>query len=175
MTKKADAGRLSDTERSAFLSSMRRTAAPQPARTAAVAAPVRDVSFETLPGFKMLKTQRAAADLLGLTNPFYQTHATRAGAQSIIGNRPVVNFASYDYLGLNGHPEITAAVAEAAAEWGTSVSASRLTAGERPSTSSSRRNSPRFMRPRTRWSSSAAMPQCLDHRGLADAEGSRDP
>lgn len=132
MTKKADAGRLSDTERSAFLSSMRRTAAPQPARTAAVAAPVRDVSFETLPGFKMLKTQRAAADLLGLSNPFYQTHATRAGAQSIIGNRPVVNFASYDYLGLNGHPEITAAVAEAAAEWGTSVSASRLTAGERP-------------------------------------------
>ena len=42
-----------------------------------------------------------------------------------------VNFASYDYLGLNGHPEITRAVGDATAEWGTSVSASRITAGER--------------------------------------------
>jgi 8-amino-7-oxononanoate synthase len=43
-----------------------------------------------------------------------------------------LNFASYDYLGLNSRPEITDAVCEAVARWGTSVSASRLTAGERP-------------------------------------------
>jgi 8-amino-7-oxononanoate synthase len=42
-----------------------------------------------------------------------------------------VNFASYDYLGFNGRSEITKAVAEAAETWGTSVSASRITAGER--------------------------------------------
>ncbi|KAE9421951.1 hypothetical protein Angca_008702, partial [Angiostrongylus cantonensis] len=41
------------------------------------------------------------------------------------------NFASYDYLGLNGHPEILEAVAEATREFGTSVSASRISAGER--------------------------------------------
>ena len=56
----------------------------------------------------------------------------RAGATSVIAGRPVVNFASYDYLGFNGHPAITQAVAAAAEQWGTSVSASRITAGERP-------------------------------------------
>ena len=132
MTKKPAADRLSDSERSAFLSSMRRTSAPQPARAAAVATPVRDVSFETMPAFRMLKTQRAAADMLGIGNPFYLTHEVRAGARTVIGGQAMLNFASYDYLGLNGHPEISAAVAQAAQDWGTSVSASRLTAGERP-------------------------------------------
>ncbi|GGF80244.1 8-amino-7-oxononanoate synthase [Azorhizobium oxalatiphilum] len=132
MSKKTDAGRLTGSERADFLTSMRKTAAPAAPRATAVAAPTRDVSFETLPGFRMLKTQRAAADMLGLANPFYQTHTARAGARSVIDQKPVANFASYDYLGLNGHPEITAAVADAAGTWGTSVSASRLTAGERP-------------------------------------------
>ncbi|MGU3495274.1 aminotransferase class I/II-fold pyridoxal phosphate-dependent enzyme [Xanthobacteraceae bacterium A53D] len=111
---------------------MRKTAVATPARPAAVAAPVRDVAFDTLPGFRMMKTQRAAADMLGLRNPFYNLHEDRAGARTRMGGQSLLNFASYDYLGLNGHPEITAAVAEAAGTWGTSVSASRLTAGERP-------------------------------------------
>jgi 8-amino-7-oxononanoate synthase len=55
----------------------------------------------------------------------------RAGAHSQIAGQKLVNFASYDYLGLNGHPEITEAVTKATAIWGTSVSASRITAGER--------------------------------------------
>ena len=79
----------------------------------------------------MFKTQRAAADVLGIANPFYRRHEAKAGAHSVIGNQPVLNFASYDYLGLNGHPEITQAVSDVAREWGTSVSASRITAGER--------------------------------------------
>ena len=89
------------------------------------------MSFESLPAYQMLSTQRAMADGLGLRFPFYRTHAARAGARSVVDGHPVVNFASYDYLGLNGHPEITDAVADATATWGTSVSASRITAGER--------------------------------------------
>jgi 7-keto-8-aminopelargonate synthetase-like enzyme len=85
-----------------------------------------------LPGFKTLKTQRAFGDLLGVGNPFYRQHDERAGASTLIGQQRLLNFASYDYLGLNGHPEITEAVTQAARDWGTSVSASRVTAGERP-------------------------------------------
>jgi 8-amino-7-oxononanoate synthase len=43
-----------------------------------------------------------------------------------------VNFASYDYLGLNQHPKVVAAAKGAIESFGTSVSASRIVAGERP-------------------------------------------
>ncbi len=95
------------------------------------AAASREMSFESLPAYKMLRSQRGMADALGLRFPFYRTHDARAGARSVIDSQPVVNFASYDYLGLNGHPEIAEAVAVATRDWGTSVSASRITAGER--------------------------------------------
>jgi 8-amino-7-oxononanoate synthase len=91
----------------------------------------RDLSFESLPAYQQLKTQRAMADALKIGMPFYRPHEARAGAQSVIAGRKVVNFASYDYLGLNGHPDITQAVTRAVETWGTSVSASRITAGER--------------------------------------------
>ena len=135
MSRDAGTNRLSSAERGALLDKMRKGSPKADAAAARVAAPAEpkrwNTGFDTLPGYAQLKTQRAAADVLGLSNPFYREHAARAGATSVIGNRPVVNFASYDYLGLNGHPEITEAVAAAAAEWGTSVSASRITAGER--------------------------------------------
>ncbi|MFG1286124.1 aminotransferase class I/II-fold pyridoxal phosphate-dependent enzyme [Xanthobacter versatilis] len=125
-------GRLSDDEFERLMAEMK---APTPA--AAPKAPERadhrpQTAFETLPRFTELRTQRAAAELLGLESPYHRVHEMRAGAVSRIDGREVVNFASYDYLGLNGDPRITRAVAEAAAQWGTSVSSSRLSAGERP-------------------------------------------
>ncbi len=128
--------RLSADKKAALLDAMRKApAATQPEAKAASAPAIRrssyDTGFESLPGYQMMKTQRAVGDAMGLANPFYRRHEARAGARSVIGNNAVVNFASYDYLGLNGHPEITEAVSKAAAKWGTSVSASRITAGER--------------------------------------------
>jgi 8-amino-7-oxononanoate synthase len=43
-----------------------------------------------------------------------------------------INFASYDYLGLGGHPKVREAAVEAARDWGVSANASRLVGGERP-------------------------------------------
>ena len=45
--------------------------------------------------------------------------------------RPYINFSSYDYLGLNGHPKIVAAAEAAIRQYGTTVSASRMVSGER--------------------------------------------
>ncbi len=117
-----------------MLASMRRTGTAAQGDRTAEARPQKsfDASFESLPGFKSMKTQRAFGDMLGIGNPFYRQHDARAGAETTIGNHQLLNFASYDYLGLNGHPEITEAVEKAARDWGTSVSASRITAGERP-------------------------------------------
>jgi 8-amino-7-oxononanoate synthase len=88
--------------------------------------------FESLPGMQELKLQRSLADVVGLPNPFFKLHETRAGARTQIAGRGFDNYSSYDYLGLNGHPEVQAAAQEAIATYGTSCSASRLVAGERP-------------------------------------------
>ena len=85
--------------------------------------------FSTLPGMQELKVQRSAADLIGLANPFFRVHETRAGATTQIDGRLFTNFSSYDYLGLNGHPRVQAAAREAIEQFGTSCSASRLVAG----------------------------------------------
>ena len=87
--------------------------------------------FGSLPEYQLLKIQKAAGDLAGLENPFYRVHDVRAADTTSIAGRTLVNFASYDYLGLNGHPDVVAAAKNAIDQFGTSVSASRLTAGER--------------------------------------------
>ena len=87
--------------------------------------------FATLPGFQQMKIQKAAADLLGIKNPFFRAHDRRAGATTFIGGQEFLNFASYDYLGLNGHPDVLNAAKEAADRYGMSASASRVVSGER--------------------------------------------
>ena len=49
-----------------------------------------------------------------------------------LDGRPVVSFASNDYLGLAGHPDVAAAAQAAVARWGTGSGASRLVVGGRP-------------------------------------------
>ena len=46
--------------------------------------------------------------------------------------RPVVSFASNDYLGLTQHPEVVAAATEALARYGAGAGAARLIVGARP-------------------------------------------
>jgi 8-amino-7-oxononanoate synthase len=74
----------------------------------------------------------ATARRLGIDDPYFRVHQGIAGAETVIGGRACLNFASYDYLGLNGDPRVAAAAKAAIDRYGTSVSASRLVSGERP-------------------------------------------
>ena len=91
----------------------------------------KNFDFGTLPEYEMLKLQKAAGEIAEIENPYYRLHDGRAAETTSLDGRQVVNFSSYDYVGLNGHAEITAAAKAAIDRFGTSVSASRLTAGER--------------------------------------------
>jgi 8-amino-7-oxononanoate synthase len=91
----------------------------------------REFDFTTLPEYEILKIWKAVGDLTRIGNPFYRLHDGRAGNTTSIDGRIITNFSSYDYLGLNGHPDVVAAAKAAIDSFGTSVSASRLSAGER--------------------------------------------
>jgi 8-amino-7-oxononanoate synthase len=88
--------------------------------------------FTTLPGYSELRLQRSIGEKLGLENPYFRMQQGRNGSRAEIAGRTLLNFSSYDYLGLNGHPEISAAAKAAIDRYGISCSASRHVAGERP-------------------------------------------
>jgi 8-amino-7-oxononanoate synthase len=85
----------------------------------------------TLPGSRELGLVMAAADYLGISDPFFRTHDGIAGAEAVIDGERYANFASYDYLALNGDPRIIDAAKMAIDRYGTTVSASRAISGER--------------------------------------------
>jgi 8-amino-7-oxononanoate synthase len=89
-------------------------------------------SFADLSAYKFIVKHRELGRLFGIPDPFYKCHGVRVGSQTEIDGQNYVNFASYDYLGLNQHPAVMAAAKSAMERYGTSVSASRIVAGERP-------------------------------------------
>ncbi len=91
----------------------------------------RSYDFRSLPEYETIKLTRAVGSITGIRDPYYRLHDGRAADTTSIDGRQVVNFCSYDYVGLNGHPEIARAAIDAIERYGTSVSASRLSAGER--------------------------------------------
>jgi 8-amino-7-oxononanoate synthase len=90
------------------------------------------LDFNNLPGYAEQRLLRAAASAMGLQNPYFLLHEGDAGVSTVIDGRRVINFSSYDYLGLNHHPAVRAAAHAAIDRYGVSASASRLVAGERP-------------------------------------------
>src|SRR5215468_3189270 len=92
----------------------------------------RRLNVAELEGFREIHMIREAAEFLGIADPFFRVHEGIAGAETVIGNSTYINFASYNYIGLNGHPEIASAAKAAIDRYGTSVSASRPVSGERP-------------------------------------------
>ncbi len=85
----------------------------------------------TWPEYRALQSRRQLLAAAEIVEPFFGLQDAVAGATTLIGGRRMTNFASYDYLGLSGHPLVVQAAQDAIARWGTSVSASRLVSGER--------------------------------------------
>jgi myxalamid-type polyketide synthase MxaB len=86
--------------------------------------------FDQMPEYLELQQDLQRVEALG--NPFFGMHEGVARDTTQMGGQWLINFASYNYLGLSGDPAVTEAAQEAIARYGTSVSASRVVAGERP-------------------------------------------
>lgn len=83
-------------------------------------------------GYKDLAMRLYAVDAMGLRQPYFDLHEGTARNTSMIGGREVVNFSSYNYIGLSGDERVITEVVDAIHKYGTSVSASRVASGERP-------------------------------------------
>src|SRR5271169_174326 len=100
--------------------------------TAAPDVPEQYTRFDLHPGYQQLRIIADGAARLGIAMPFFKNHEGIAGGRTRVGGREFLNFSSYNYLGLSGHPAISAAAKAAIDRYGTSVSASRAVSGERP-------------------------------------------
>jgi 8-amino-7-oxononanoate synthase len=88
--------------------------------------------FDQHPGYQQLRILNEGAARLGVGNPYFRAHEGVAGATTVINGETLLNYSSYNYLGLAGHPDINDATKAAIDRYGTSASASRLVSGERP-------------------------------------------
>jgi len=94
--------------------------------------PEQHYRFHLHPGYQQLRIINEGASRLNINSPFFKLHEGVAGASTQIGGQEYINYASYNYLGLSGHPEVSNAAKKAIDQYGTSVSASRIVSGERP-------------------------------------------
>ena len=87
--------------------------------------------LEKMPEFLRLQSMQQDIEDTGIRNPFFSVHQGRISDTTRIDGRELISYASYNYLGLSGHPDVNAAAKAAIDEFGTSVSASRIVSGEK--------------------------------------------
>ncbi len=80
-----------------------------------------------------VRLQRASEMIqnTGLRDPYFSVHEGRIADTTIVDGRELISFASYNYLGLSGHPDVNQSAKDAIDQFGTSVSASRIVSGEK--------------------------------------------
>lgn len=127
----SDASRAAARARLQEILAHREGARPAPAPEPAPE-PARAPAWERLPKLQAFRANRAWVEGTGLANAYFEPHQGVAGAETSLAGQRLHNFASYNYLGLSGHPQVTRAAQAAAEEFGTSTSASRIASGEVP-------------------------------------------
>jgi 8-amino-7-oxononanoate synthase/acyl carrier protein len=104
---------------------------PPASKPAAKPIPDAHYDIEKMPEFTRVQRMKEILQASGIRNPFFSVHQGTIADTTRIDGRELISFASYNYLGLSGHPEVVASAKRAIDEYGTSVSASRLVSGEK--------------------------------------------
>ena len=94
--------------------------------------PLENYQFNEFPEYKKLLAQQEQVASLGNGNPFFIPQEGIVNDRTTIDGRELINFATYNYIGMCGAPQVTQAAKEAIDKYGTSACASRLISGEKP-------------------------------------------
>ena len=87
--------------------------------------------FDKMSEYSQLKRTKQMLQSTGLPNPYFKQHQSVTCDTTVIDDREMINFSSYNYLSMSGDPKVNAAARDAVERYGTSVSASRLVSGEK--------------------------------------------
>ncbi|HEV3340517.1 MAG TPA: aminotransferase class I/II-fold pyridoxal phosphate-dependent enzyme, partial [Pirellulales bacterium] len=99
--------------------------------SAAGVVPPEHYRFDRYPEYLRLKQNLEMLEHSGVGNPYFNVHERVTNDTTVIGGRELINFSSYNYIGMSGDPLIARAAKEAIDRFGTSVSASRVVSGEK--------------------------------------------
>ncbi|MEM8672983.1 MAG: aminotransferase class I/II-fold pyridoxal phosphate-dependent enzyme [Cyanobacteria bacterium P01_G01_bin.67] len=94
--------------------------------------PLENYQFAEFPEYKKLLAQQDQVKSLGNGNPFFIPQEGVVNDRTTINGRELINFATYNYIGMCGDPQVTQAAKDATDLYGTSACASRLISGEKP-------------------------------------------
>ncbi len=89
-------------------------------------------SVEQFPEYQRLRQTMSQMLITGVPNPYFTVHESVVRDTTVVGGERLISFASYNYLGMSGDPQVSEAAIAAIRQYGTSVSASRLVSGEKP-------------------------------------------
>jgi 8-amino-7-oxononanoate synthase len=93
--------------------------------------PPEHYRFDRYPEYLRLKQNLEMLEHSGVGNPYFNVHERVTNDTTMIGGRELINFSSYNYIGMSGDPAVAQAAKDAIDRFGTSVSASRLVSGEK--------------------------------------------
>ena len=104
---------------------------PRAARDPDFEIPPSYYEIDKMPEFIRVQQLKGMLQSTGIRNPFFSVHQGTIADTTQIDGRELISFASYNYLGFSGEPDINEAAKAAIDQFGTSVSASRLVSGEK--------------------------------------------
>jgi 8-amino-7-oxononanoate synthase len=85
---------------------------------------------EDFAGYRALRRRIEDVERTGQSVPFFQPRDGVSHSVIRRQDRSLINYSGYNYLGLSGHPAVSAAAKNAIDQYGTSVSASRIVSGQ---------------------------------------------
>jgi 8-amino-7-oxononanoate synthase len=94
--------------------------------------PVEYYQFEAFPEYQKLQERLEEVNNLGKGNPFFIPQEKIVNNTTVVNGRELINFATYNYIGMCGDRDVSKAATEAIELYGTSSGASRLISGEKP-------------------------------------------
>lgn len=87
---------------------------------------------DRFPEYVRLQQTRGLLESAGVASPFFRTFEGPASHVALVDGCDVINFATYDYLGLSTHPDVRAAAKAAIDQYGVGTAGNRVVAGNRP-------------------------------------------